>query len=155
MKLIGSGSEIRKNREKKRSLGKGVKWKKGRLKPVEAILICHDQKNVSCVFLSFVFFQFVPFFLFFCCNPMFFLFWGQQTYVGATRAFQPIAFMTWYHAHVLSHALSSAPATNWIRSVKPLPSHQWHLRFNDNNKALARKVELWWIIHPPKVPGDE
>lgn len=56
---------------KKRSLGKGGKWKKGRLKPVEAILICHDQKNGSGVFQSFVFFSICSLFPFFCCNPIF------------------------------------------------------------------------------------
>lgn len=123
---------------KKRSIGKGGKWKKEGWSQLRQFWFAMIRRTLP-VFSYLLFFSICSLFPFFCCNP-FFLFWGQQTYVGATWAFQPIAFMTWYHAHVLSHALSSAPATNWIRSVKPLPSHQWHLRFNDNNKALARKL---------------
>ena len=126
--------------------------KKGRLKPVEAVLICHDQKNASCVFLSFVFFNLFPFSFFLLQS--FFLILGstnlRRSYLSFSthRLYDLISCACAVACIVLGPCNQLNPICQATAISSMASQIQWQ------QQSLSSQVELWWIIHPPKVPGD-
>lgn len=151
MKLIGSGSEIRKNWEKRGASEKVANEKR----KVEASWGSSDlpwsEERFLC-FPIFCFFQSVPFFLFLLQS--FFLILGstnlRRSYLSFSthRLYDLISCACAVACIVLGPCNQLNPICQATAISSMASQIQWQ------QQSLSSQVELWWIIHPPKVPGD-
>lgn len=137
---------------KKRSIGKGGKWKKEGWSQLRQFWFAMIRRTLPVFSYLLFFFNLFPFSFFLLQS--FFLILGstnlRRSYLSFSthRLYDLISCACAVACIVLGPCNQLNPICQATAISSMASQIQWQ------QQSLSSQVELWWIIHPPKVPGD-